>query len=117
MSQKNLIGLLRIKRRLANDVERDEKSEEWTETTLKEKIDAIKELTAVRNQVGSHFNFDSSLVSDKDIKSFGQAALELGELLCCPDHGDLPDRDKSGECWETKSGLVKLYPLRIPANA
>ena len=43
--------------------------------------------------------------------------LELAELLCCPSNGDLPDRDKTGECWETRSKLVKLYPLRTPSNA
>nr|MBA3284761.1 hypothetical protein [Nitrosopumilus sp.] len=66
------------------------------------------------NQVGAHFNFDGSLVSDGDIEDFGKATVEFAELLICPDCGALPDRNKSGSYWETKTGSIKLFPLIEP---
>jgi energy-coupling factor transporter ATP-binding protein EcfA2 len=81
---------------------------------LKPVIDKLKALKAVRNQVGAHFNFDGSLVSDGDVNYFGNATVELAELLICPECGALPDRSKSGSYWETKTGSIKLYPLVSP---
>jgi ABC-type transport system involved in cytochrome c biogenesis ATPase subunit len=111
VSQKELVKVLRVQRL------KDGTTDKWDEHFLKERVEAIKQLSAVRNQVGCHYNFDGSLVSDGDVEEFGKASLGLAELLCCPNNGDLPDRDKTGECWETRSRLVKLYPLRTPVNA
>ncbi|GAP70573.1 hypothetical protein BA6E_1255 [Bacteroidales bacterium 6E] len=87
-----------------------------SETELKLLIDRLKQLTAVRNQVGAHFNFDGSLVSDADVKEFGNLTFEFAKLLICPEDGSLPDRDKSGSYLETRSGSIRLYPLREPVN-
>ena len=81
---------------------------------LKPVIDKLKALKAVRNQVGAHFNFDGSLVSDGDVEDFGNATVEFAELLICPECGALPDRNKSGSYWETKTGSIKLFPLMEP---
>lgn len=81
---------------------------------LKPVIDKLKALKAVRNQVGAHFNFDGSLVSDGDVENFGNATVEFAELLICPECGALPDRNKSGSYWETKTGSIKLFPLMEP---
>jgi energy-coupling factor transporter ATP-binding protein EcfA2 len=110
VSQKELIKVLRVLRL------KDGTADGWDEHPLKERVEAIKKLSAVRNQVGCHYNFDGSLVSDGDVEEFGKASLGFAELICCPNNGDLPDRDKTGECWETRSKLVRLYPLRTPAN-
>ena len=77
-------------------------------------IDKLKQLKAVRNQVGAHFNFDGQLVSDDDVIEFGTATVEFAELLICAETGALPDKDSSGSYWETKSGSIKLYPLVDP---
>lgn len=77
-------------------------------------IDKLKQLKAVRNQVGAHFNFDGQLVSDDDVIEFGTATVEFAELLICAETGALPDKDNSGSYWETKSGSIKLYPLVDP---
>lgn len=84
------------------------------EIDLKPAIDKIKNLKAVRNQVGAHYTFDGALVSDTDIEDFAKATIELAELLICPVDGNLPDRNKSGSYWETKSGSIRLYPLIEP---
>lgn len=84
------------------------------EIDLKEIFEKIKELAVVRNWVGAHYNYDGSLVSDKDVETFGQITLELAELLTCPDSGQFPDRDRSGSYWETKAGSIRLHPLREP---
>jgi hypothetical protein len=78
-------------------------------------LEDLKKLNAVRNQVGSHFNFDGSLVSDTDVRNFGEQVLALAQCLTCPESGGFPDRDKSGSWLETRSGLVRLHPLQAPA--
>ncbi len=84
------------------------------EVALKPVIDNIKNLKAIRNQVGAHFTFDGALVSDTDIEDFARATVQLAELLICPANGNLPDRNKSGSYWETKSGSIRLFPLIEP---
>lgn len=84
------------------------------ETDLKEVLDKIKELAIIRNWVGAHFNYDGSMVSDTDVENFGKLTLELAELLTCPESGQFPDRDNSGSYWETKTGSIRLHPLKEP---
>ncbi|NOT76998.1 MAG: hypothetical protein HOP08_18905 [Cyclobacteriaceae bacterium] len=84
------------------------------EIALKPVIENIKTLKAVRNQVGAHFTYDGALVSDSDIEEFAKATIQLAELLICPVDGNLPDRNKTGSFWETKSGSVRLFPLIEP---
>ncbi len=84
------------------------------EVFLKPVIDEIKNLKAIRNQIGAHFTFDGALVSDSDIEDFAKSTIKLAELLVCPINGTLPDRSKSGSYWETKSGAIRLYPLIEP---
>lgn len=84
------------------------------EVYLKPVIDEIKNLKAVRNQVGAHFTFDGALVSDNDIEDFAKSTIKLADLLICPINGTLPDRNKTGSNWETKSGAIRLFPLIEP---
>ena len=84
------------------------------EVTLKSHIESIKELKAIRNQVGAHFTYVGALVSDSDIEDFAKATVKLADLLVCPKDGNLPDRNKSGSYWETKSGSLRLFPLLEP---
>lgn len=86
------------------------------EEMLKPRLDALKQLTAVRNQVGAHFSFAGSLVSDQDVRTFGEKVLEFAELLTCPDSGAFPDRNKSGSYYESRSGSIRLFPLTEPTN-
>lgn len=77
-------------------------------------INELKQLNAVRNQVGAHYNFDGSLVSDDDVLQFGKKTIEFAELLICPENGNLPTENRSGSYWETKKKSIKLYPLQTP---
>ncbi len=86
------------------------------EVSLKPVIDNIKNLKAIRNQVGAHFTFDGALVSDNDIEDFANATIQLSELLICPKNGNLPDKNNSGSYWETKSGSIRMFPLIEPSN-
>jgi len=86
------------------------------EFEIKPILERLKQLSAVRNQVGAHFNFDGSLVSDKDVTEFANLILEFAGIITCPETGMFPDRDKSGSYFETKSGIVRFYPLREPSN-
>lgn len=85
-------------------------------TELQGIIDKLKQLKAVRNQVGAHFNFDGSLVSDDDVTDFGIATVEFAELIICPETGTMPDRKPSGSYWETRTGSIRLYPLIDPKS-
>lgn len=77
-------------------------------------IERIKALGIIRNWVGAHFNANADGVSDKEVRELGEATLELGELLTCPEHGNFPDRNKSGSYHETRSGSIRLHPLVMP---
>jgi ABC-type transport system involved in cytochrome c biogenesis ATPase subunit len=78
---------------------------------LEQIINKLKTLNAIRNQVGAHFNFDGSLVSDNDVIDFGKTTIELAELLICPNSGNLPNNNSSGSYWRTSNGSIRLYPL------
>jgi energy-coupling factor transporter ATP-binding protein EcfA2 len=86
-----------------------------TEQQLKPLIDELKQLSAIRNQVGAHFNFDGSMVSDPDVEKFGQKVYEFAKLLICPELGSFPDRNKSGSFHETRTGSIRLHPYAEPA--
>ncbi len=85
------------------------------EFEIKPIIETLKQLSAIRNQVGAHYNFDGSLVSDTDVSEFGEKVYEFAKLLICPDTGSFPDRNKSGSYHETRTGSIRLYPLVEPA--
>ncbi|MES2268691.1 MAG: AAA family ATPase [Bacteroidota bacterium] len=85
------------------------------EYELKPIIDVLKQLSAIRNQVGSHYNFDGSLVSDSDIEEFGNKVYDFAKLLICPINGNFPDKNKSGSYHETRTGSIRLYPLMEPS--
>lgn len=81
---------------------------------LKDIIADLKGLSAVRNQVGAHYNFNGSLVSDSDVLELGRKTIEFAEFLICPENGKLPSENTSGSYWETKKKTIKLYPLATP---
>lgn len=110
---KDLLKELKVQKMKKMDDGKFSSSEIQEEIPLKPVIDEIKNLKAIRNQVGAHFNFDGALVSDKDIEDFANATLKLADLLICPVNGNLPDRNK-GTHWETKSGAIRLFPLVEP---
>ncbi|ATP57789.1 hypothetical protein CPT03_15610 [Pedobacter ginsengisoli] len=85
------------------------------EQELKPLLDGMKKLAAIRNQVGAHFNFDGSMVSDTDVQEFGTLVYEFTENLVCPEKGNFPEKDKSGSYFETSSGSIRLFPLSEPA--
>lgn len=86
------------------------------EQELKPMLDALRQMSAVRNQVGAHYNFDGSLVSDQDVEAFGEMVYEFTQNLVCPEKGNFPDRNKSGSYLETALGSIRLFPLTEPSN-
>lgn len=101
-------------------VEHYDKDEEGNYTQLnktvelKQIISELKQLTAIRNQVGAHYNLNGSNVSDEDVLQLGKKTIEFAELLICPENGKLPSYNTSGSYWETKKKTIKLYPLQTP---
>lgn len=78
-------------------------------------IAEIKQLGAVRNQVGCHYNFGASDVTDAEVQEFGKLTMKLGEALVCEEGGDFPSRNRSGSYHESRSGKVRLHPFREPS--
>jgi hypothetical protein len=111
---KELLKTLKVQKMQLLDDDKYCNSNYTEEVYLKSHIDSIKNLKAIRNQVGAHFTFDGALVSNTDIEDFANATIQLAELLICPQNGNLPDRNKSGSYWETKSGSIRLFPLIEP---
>lgn len=101
-------------------VEHYEKDEDGNYTQLSKTVELrniiadLKDLSAVRNQVGAHYNFNGSLVSDADVLELGKKTIEFAELLICPENGKLPSYNTSGSYWETKKKTIKLFPLATP---
>ena len=85
-------------------------------TELKPLIDASTDYSWVRNQVGAHFNVAASGISDNMVREFARRALALADALVCPQCGQLPRKDKSGEYWQCGGtcGVKRLRPLRNP---
>lgn len=109
-----LLKLLKVERLT---VQKDANGQEQTTTTstlLEPIIAQIKGLAAVRNQVGCHYNFDGSNVTDSEVEKLGELTITLGEALVCSEHGDLPSRNRVGSYHESRSGKVRLYPFEQP---
>lgn len=77
-------------------------------------IDGIKALAIIRNEVGGHYNVNGAGVTDKEVETFGNLALQLGESLICPVGGDLPSKKDSNVCWRSRKGNLRLFPLTHP---
>jgi hypothetical protein len=110
----NLLKLLKVQKMELLSDDQFSTTNYSEEIFLKPIIDEIKNLKAVRNQVGAHFTFDGALVGDTDIEDFARATIKLAEILICPVTRSLPDRNKSGSYWETKNGSIRLFPLIEP---
>lgn len=108
---KDLLKLLKVQKMQLNSDGKYDKINFTDEIYLKDTIDRIKLLKAVRNQVGAHFTYDGALVSDSDIEEFANCTIQLAEMLICPINGNLPDKRSSGSYWETRAGSIRLFPL------
>ncbi|MFN3980196.1 MAG: AAA family ATPase [Caldilinea sp.] len=85
-------------------------------TELKPLIEAATDYAWVRNQVGAHFSSADVDIDDNMVREFVRRALALAEALICPQCGQLPKKDKSGEYWQCGGacGSKRLHPLRSP---
>ena len=67
-----------------------------SEAFLKRKKDVVTELKELqpdgRNTVGDHFNWDAADISDQRVVRFGEATLELANLLICEACGGMAVR-------------------------
>lgn len=85
-----------------------------TEHNIEPLIENLAKMTFIRNQVGSHWNLDGSLLSDSEVKNFAENTISLCEALSCKYCGNLPVRDKTGNCWQCQCGKLELYPHQMP---
>jgi ABC-type cobalamin/Fe3+-siderophores transport system ATPase subunit len=76
-------------------------------------INEIERIAQARNVFGAHFNTLSFDLLENDALGFGQAVLELVEILIDPDKG-WPRSSKSGSYWSTSGETRRLHPLKNP---
>lgn len=84
------------------------------ELEIKPLIEKLENMSFVRNQVGSHWNIDGSLLADTKVKEFAEHTISLCETLTCSICGNLPNRNRSGSYWQCQCGEMQLYPLQMP---
>ncbi len=80
---------------------------------LEEPINKLERIAQARNVFGAHFNDLSFDLLDSDALDFGQAVLELVEVLIDPDKG-WPRSSRSGSYWATSGETRRLHPLKKP---
>lgn len=84
------------------------------ETEIKPLLDALGENLPVRNEVGAHYNVNGELLSDKEIKEFGQATLLLARSLTCHSCSGMPEkRDKQTGDWVCQCKTIHMQPTQI----
>lgn len=84
------------------------------ETEIKPLLDALGENLPVRNEVGAHYNVNGELLSDKEIKEFGQATLLLARSLTCHSCTGMPEnRDKQTGDWVCQCKTIHMQPTQI----
>ena len=92
-------------------VERLQADGNYVETELKPLLADIRSIFQLRNIVGAHFNEMASHLTAHDSLEFGTKVLKLSDLLLCKDDG-FPNKVKS-TFLSTKSGSIKLYPVKM----
>lgn len=67
----------------------DGQPEDWQTMGAAAAFDAVRDLQFIRNQVGCHFNPPGLEIPDNDVRTFGQATVDLVDSLTCPHCGCL----------------------------
>ncbi len=83
---------------------------------LADVLNKLSSMAWIRNRVGAHFNKKGFDVSDKQIKEFGEATLELLDALACPKCGELPRNKHDGSRWHCGCKTRWLAPLALPGE-
>lgn len=92
----------------------DNGNSKYRNQPLEEIIERLNNIAQARNVFGAHFNTLSFELLDSDAIQFGQAVLELAELLIDPEKG-WPRSNKSGSYWATSEETRRLHPLQRPS--
>lgn len=85
-----------------------------TDVLVEPLIDNLSKMTFIRNQIGSHWNIDGSLLSDTQVKEFAENTIALCEALTCRKCGNLAVRSKTGNYWQCQCGKLEMYPQQMP---
>lgn len=84
-----------------------------TTTEIKPLLDALHTGLPVRNEAGAHYNENGDQLSDADIATFGNTALDLLKTLICPDcNGLAQKRDDMGH-WKCQCGKTTMQPYKV----
>ncbi len=67
--------------------------------------------SALRNQVGCHFNIIGEHFTQEDVESMANNTLRLADALICDTCGELPYKNRSGVYYECRCNKKRLYPF------
>lgn len=84
------------------------------EHSIEPMIDNLSNMAFIRNQIGSHWNINGSLLSDLQVKEFAENTIALCEALTCRKCGNLAVRSKTGNYWQCQCGKLEMYPQQMP---
>ncbi len=105
VAEKRLAAALRI------EVQQPDGS--YVNVAIGEQLIKLRDLAALRNIFGAHYNVLADMLPPQDAIAFAQAVSELMTALVCDDHG-WPKSDKSGSYWATQGETRRLHPLKKP---
>jgi len=83
---------------------------------LLQKLTDLHNSVFIRNEVGSHYSETGALLSDDQVREFGNLVVGFAELMLCNSCGAFPNKNKSGSYWECRCGQMKLDPLAYPSG-
>lgn len=105
VSEKRLASALRVEVRQSDG--------SYVEVPLGEQLIKLRDLMALRNIFGAHYNDLANMLPAQDAITFAQAVSDLMRALVCEEHG-WPRSDKSGSYWATQNETRRLHPLKKP---
>jgi energy-coupling factor transporter ATP-binding protein EcfA2 len=85
---------------------------EIEEISLLPFLNAITELTWIRDQVGAHFSLKGADVADADVRLFAQSVTALAMTLACPHCGGMAQKPK-GTHFACGCAKTQMLPLEF----
>ncbi|MBE3038038.1 MAG: AAA family ATPase [Chloroflexi bacterium] len=90
--------------------------EDWQPMAAGVHFERVNTLKFIRNQVGCHFNPPGAEIPDTEVRTFGQATVDLVDALVCPNCGCLatkPSTDGTFLRCSCSKRAIRMTPVAI----
>jgi hypothetical protein len=85
----------------------------YVDFPLGDRLIKLRDLMALRNVFGAHFNALAEQLPPQDAIAFATGVAEVMDALTCAEQG-WPKSEKSGSYWATRGETRRLHPLKKP---